>query len=144
LKALVKKIGAKNWKKISSHFDNRTDVQCLHRWQKVLNPNLIKGKWGLTRGMWSEEEDEKLRRLVHTIGPKNWSSIAKHFSGRIGKQCRERWHNHLNPDIKKDKWSDEEDRTLIQAQKMYFEVTLGTAIDGPSFPAYSRAEQTTR
>jgi myb proto-oncogene protein len=25
--------------------------------------------------------------------------------GRIGKQCRERWHNHLNPDIKKDDWS---------------------------------------
>jgi hypothetical protein len=25
--------------------DNRTDVQCLHRWQKVLNPNLVKGYW---------------------------------------------------------------------------------------------------
>lgn len=23
----------------------RTDVQCLHRWQKVLNPELIKGSW---------------------------------------------------------------------------------------------------
>jgi len=27
--------------------------------------------------------------------------------GRIGKQCRERWHNHLNPDIKKEDWSDQ-------------------------------------
>lgn len=69
------------------------------------------------KGMWTREEDEKLRILVDQIGPKNWSCIAKHFPGRIGKQCRERWHNHLNPDIKKEKWSDEEDRTLIQAQK---------------------------
>jgi hypothetical protein len=28
--------------------------------------------------------------------------------GRIGKQCRERWHNHLNPDINKEEWSETE------------------------------------
>ncbi|RYY81178.1 hypothetical protein EON63_15980, partial [archaeon] len=26
-------------------------------------------------------------------------------AGRIGKQCRERWHNHLNPDINKAPWT---------------------------------------
>lgn len=26
-------------------FKDRTDVQCLHRWQKVLNPDLVKGPW---------------------------------------------------------------------------------------------------
>lgn len=26
-------------------FKDRTDVQCLHRWQKVLNPELVKGPW---------------------------------------------------------------------------------------------------
>lgn len=25
----------KSWKKISEYFNDRTDVQCLHRWQKV-------------------------------------------------------------------------------------------------------------
>lgn len=112
LKKLVKKNGAKNWKKISSHFKNRTDVQCLHRWQKVLNPKLVKG-------MWTDEEDAKLKNLVGLKGPKNWSDIAKSFKGRIGKQCRERWHNHLNPDIKKEKWTEDEDLTLIHAQKLY-------------------------
>lgn len=29
----------------ASYFHGRTDVQCLHRWQKVLNPQLIKGGW---------------------------------------------------------------------------------------------------
>ena len=26
-------------------FPDRTEVQCLHPWQKVLNPELIKGPW---------------------------------------------------------------------------------------------------
>ena len=35
----------KNWKSIAAHLESRTDVQCLHRWQKVLRPGLIKGPW---------------------------------------------------------------------------------------------------
>jgi hypothetical protein len=38
-------------------------------------------------------------------------------SGRIGKQCRERWHNHLNPDIKKEDWSDLEEWVLFLAHR---------------------------
>ena len=38
--------------------------------------------------------------------------IAKHVPGRLGKQCRERWHNHLNPKIKKIGWSKEEEWIL--------------------------------
>lgn len=37
-------------------------------------------------------------------------------SGRIGKQCRERWHNHLNPNISKAPWSEDEDRVILQSQ----------------------------
>lgn len=58
-------------------------MQCLHRWQKVLNPSLIKGPW-------TKQEDEKLVILVQTQGAKNWSKIANNLPGRIGKQCRER------------------------------------------------------
>lgn len=28
-----------------------------------------------------------------------------------------RWHNHLNPDIKKNKWTEEEDVMIIEAHK---------------------------
>lgn len=37
LRAGVEALGAKNWKRISEEFldKKRTDVQCLHRWQKV-------------------------------------------------------------------------------------------------------------
>ena len=45
LRNAVHEYGGKNWRKISSKIDGRTDVQCLHRWQKVLRPGLIKGPW---------------------------------------------------------------------------------------------------
>jgi len=100
--------GAKNWKLIADCVEGRTDVQCLHRWQKVLNPELVKGPW-------TKEEDETVVRLVKQFGPKRWSHIASHLRGRIGKQCRERWHNHLNPAIRKDAWTEEEDRIILEA-----------------------------
>jgi hypothetical protein len=39
-------------------------------------------------------------QLVDQLGVKKWSQIAKMLNGRVGKQCRERWHNHLRPDIR--------------------------------------------
>lgn len=45
LKMAVSQFGASHWKKIAEHVPGRSDVQCLHRWQKVLNPKLVKGPW---------------------------------------------------------------------------------------------------
>ena len=58
-------------------------------------------------------------QLVHRYGPKKWTQIAKHLNGRIGTQCRERWHNHLDPNINKSPWTEEEDRLLAQAHEQY-------------------------
>uniref|UniRef100_UPI00398EAB7B transcriptional activator Myb isoform X10 n=1 Tax=Pristiophorus japonicus TaxID=55135 RepID=UPI00398EAB7B len=110
LKKLVEQHGIEDWKVIANFLPNRTDVQCQHRWQKVLNPELIKGPW-------TKEEDQRVIELVQKYGPKRWSVIAKHLKGRIGKQCRERWHNHLNPEVKKTSWTEEEDRIIYQAHK---------------------------
>ncbi|CAH2250317.1 transcriptional activator Myb isoform X4 [Pelobates cultripes] len=110
LKSLVEQNGTEDWKVIASFLPNRTDVQCQHRWQKVLNPELIKGPW-------TKEEDQRVIELVQKYGPKRWSVIAKHLKGRIGKQCRERWHNHLNPEVKKTSWTEEEDRIIYEAHK---------------------------
>ncbi|XP_039563150.1 transcriptional activator Myb [Passer montanus] len=110
LKKLVEQNGTEDWKVIANFLPNRTDVQCQHRWQKVLNPELIKGPW-------TKEEDQRVIELVQKYGPKRWSVIAKHLKGRIGKQCRERWHNHLNPEVKKTSWTEEEDRIIYQAHK---------------------------
>ena len=50
--------------------------------------------------------------MVETNGPQKWTQIAEHLPGRIGKQCRERWHNHLNPKIKKIQWNSDEEWIL--------------------------------
>jgi hypothetical protein len=62
---------------------------------------------------WTDEEDLLLLKLVERFGPQKWTSIAIHLPGREGKQCRERWHNHLNPAIKKSPWNEEEDWLLF-------------------------------
>ena len=38
---------------------------------------------------------------------------------RSAKQCRERWHNHLDPNIKKDPISMEEERIIFDLHKTY-------------------------
>lgn len=72
-----------------------------------------------SKSNWTEEEDRLLLRLIAEKGPKNWSRLSQHFPSRIGKQCRERWHNHLNPDINKTKWSAEEDRILLATHNTF-------------------------
>ncbi|XP_029358289.1 v-myb avian myeloblastosis viral oncogene homolog-like 2b [Echeneis naucrates] len=108
LKALVQKLGPNDWKYIASHIPNHTELQCQHRWFKVLDPELVKGSW-------TKEEDEKVIELVNMYGNKQWAMVAKHLKGRLGKQCRERWHNHLNPNVKKSSWTAEEDLIIYKA-----------------------------
>ena len=57
--------------------------------------------------------------LVEKFGAEKWAYISKYFPDRIGKQCRERWFNHLNPSVNKTSWSDEEEWILfIQHKKL--------------------------
>ena len=57
----------------------------------------------MRKGAWSEEEDNILRQMVERVGTKAWTTIADllatehNLPGRSGKQCRERWRNHLGP-----------------------------------------------
>lgn len=68
----------------------------------------------VTKNPWSRAEDELLTLVVEATGTKNWTKIAGHLSCRTGKQCRERWLNYLDPSIKREAWSREEDLTLIR------------------------------
>lgn len=63
-------------------------------------------------------------RLVALHGTKHWSVISVELNkedvgvARTGKQCRTRWLNHLDPSIKKDPWSEEEERVIYEAQQL--------------------------
>lgn len=50
---------------------------------------------------WDVMEDELLTSLVDRFGTQTWTEIALRLQNRSGKQCRERWHNHLDPSIRK-------------------------------------------
>jgi len=63
---------------------------------------------------WSEEEDKTMKQLVNKYGTTNWTLISsKMGKSRNGKQCRERWYNHLNPSLKKNNWTIEEENILF-------------------------------
>eukprot|EP01083_Nonionella_stella_P154054 495886_1 len=64
------------------------------------------------------QEDRYVIELVQKYGPKRWYLIARHLPGRIGKHCRERWHNHLNQDIiRRDPWTSDEERIIAEAHR---------------------------
>ncbi|KAG7393029.1 hypothetical protein PHYPSEUDO_013517 [Phytophthora pseudosyringae] len=108
LRSAVENHREKNWKAIAAQVPGRNHTQCLQRWTKVLAPGLVKGHW-------SPHEDELLRRLVATE-QKNWGDVASRIPGRTSKQCRERWHNHLDPQIVRGAYTPEEDRLILEAQ----------------------------
>ncbi|XP_037313033.2 transcriptional activator Myb-like isoform X1 [Pungitius pungitius] len=112
LHRLVKEFGPNSWSSVSLHIKGqRSDVECQRRWQHIKNPELVKGPW-------THDEDERVLELVQKYGVKRWSLIAKHLHTRNGKQCRERWHNHLNPTVKKSGWTLEEDLTICEAHQL--------------------------
>ena len=73
------------------------------------------------KGPWTEEEDALLRSLLASSSglPKNklWVEIGQAMKQRNGKQCRERWLNHLNPRVRKGEWSVEEEQIFLEAHK---------------------------
>jgi len=114
LRAVVEKLGPRNWKEIAKHVPDRSHVQCLQRWNKVLRP-------GLKKGTWTSEEDERLTAEVNAFldsgGDVNWSAVARCIEGRTAKQCRERWRCNLDPNINKTEWTVEEDLMIVNLQK---------------------------
>ena len=68
---------------------------------------------------WTKEEDEQMVRLVAEMGIKRWGDIGKCLIGRTGKQCRERWHNQLDPSINKKPWTEEEEQLLLRLHDQF-------------------------
>nr|XP_008284197.1 PREDICTED: transcriptional activator Myb-like [Stegastes partitus] len=111
LHSLVKDIGTRSWTLLSGHFKGqRSNVDCQRRWQQIKNLELVKGPW-------TQEEDQRVRKLVQRFGLRRWSLIAKNMHTRNGKQCRERWHNHLDPAVKKGCWTLEEDQIICETHQ---------------------------
>lgn len=94
-----------NWKLVADLMGNKNPKQCMQKFQ-----NSVKIK---RKGNWTPKEDNLLLDWVQSNGPSRWTQCAKLIKGRGGKQCRERWLNTLNPNIKKGNWKDEEQELLF-------------------------------
>ncbi|KAF3775365.1 Transcription factor [Nymphaea thermarum] len=72
-------------------------------------------KVGLKKGPWTPEEDQKLLTYIEEHGHGSWRALPlKAGLLRCGKSCRLRWTNYLRPDIKRGKFSLQEEQTIIQ------------------------------
>ena len=68
---------------------------------------------------WKPEEDELLLHAVEEFGMKRWHLVAQRIPNRTRKQCRERYCNHLDPEITKIPWTEKEDEILKEAKLLY-------------------------
>ncbi|KAK6928707.1 SANT/Myb domain [Dillenia turbinata] len=73
----------------------------------------------LRRGLWSPEEDEKLKNYMLRNGQGCWSDIAKNAGlQRCGKSCRLRWINYLRPDLKRGAFSLQEEQLIVHLRSI--------------------------
>ncbi|KAH1031362.1 hypothetical protein J1N35_043536 [Gossypium stocksii] len=72
-------------------------------------------KMGLKKGPWTPDEDQKLLAYIEEHGLGNWRTLPEKAGlQRCGKSCRLRWINYLRPDLKRGKFSLQEEQTIIQ------------------------------
>ena len=78
-----------------------------------------------TRCSWTKEEDELLIDLANSDRAKKWrliaEAIARHFqnkgTSKSSKQCRERWHTHLDPNIISGPWTIQERTKILELHR---------------------------
>ncbi|CAD8154128.1 unnamed protein product [Paramecium octaurelia] len=118
------KICGMNWIAISLYVHNRNPNQCAQRWKR------LQGKRSRTNNFWKPEEDLELALLVQQLG-KKWTKIAKIVQNRNSKQCRDRFTNTIDPELKKNCFTPEEDQLIYEKYLEY----------GPRWSSISRLLQ---
>jgi hypothetical protein len=109
IRDMVMANGPKNWTTMGRQLQ-RTGAQCSQRWNKVLNPDVLHNI------KWTAEEDRLLLRL-HQLHP-TWQNrqFAENIPNRTPTQCANRWNNKIDPRLRWDPWSEEEDAALIDGR----------------------------
>ncbi|CAG8592313.1 4759_t:CDS:2 [Paraglomus occultum] len=92
-----------NWDKISAAFKERSPSQCHAQWDRIR----------FTQPSWTVAEDEILKNLLSGNPSVDWTIVAQHLPGRTVFQCKNRWHEVLNP-ISKSKPFSQYELTLLR------------------------------
>jgi hypothetical protein len=103
-----------DWKPVAKDFGRgKTAKECHERWIRYLKP-------GVRKGQWQDHEDAIVVEAVTTSKEQpftRWSDLAQRLPGRVGKQIRDRWVNHLNPNINHMPFTREDDLLLWKGHK---------------------------
>jgi hypothetical protein len=108
-----------DWVAVAALVPGRTNKQCYIRWHDTLHSK--SDEITVRNGVWTTDEDAKLKDAVEKYSGKNWAAISSLVPGRTKKQCLNRWRNalvHSKSDEtteRKGKWTTEEDSTLKDA-----------------------------
>ncbi|KAH8947578.1 hypothetical protein BDL97_11G049700 [Sphagnum fallax] len=71
-------------------------------------------KDNVKRGPWTPEEDAKLLACIAQHGTGSWRTLPKKAGlQRCGKSCRLRWTNYLRPDLKHGRFTDHEEKLIV-------------------------------
>ncbi|KAJ7596743.1 hypothetical protein C8J56DRAFT_296019 [Mycena floridula] len=104
----VKQYGERDqWKAVALLVPGRSNKACRKRWLHSLSPNVKKTAW-------TPDEDKRLVDLYAVHGTK-WSTIARGIPGRTDDACSKRYREALDPNLKKDEWTPDEDLKLYAA-----------------------------
>jgi hypothetical protein len=110
-----------DWVAISALVPGLPKLQCRSRWHNSLGS--VIDETTARKGMWTKEENGKLKDAVKKRNANDWVAIAALVPGRTKNQCWSRWHTTL--DSKKNetahfsKWTKEEDVKLTDAVKTH-------------------------
>lgn len=64
--------------------------------------------------IFTEEEDEQINSLVARLPENSWQTISDILGTKTAKQCRDRWVNYINPSLKHDCWTIDEEILLLE------------------------------
>jgi myb proto-oncogene protein len=101
--AVVRSLKVIDWDSVARSIPFKTIAQCVERWL-IFSKNYKKHK----RRQWTEPEDRLLAAMVARLGTGRWREVSQYLFCRTGKQCGERYKNHLDPQIDRSPWKPHE------------------------------------
>ena len=63
-------------------------------------------------------QDEILKAAVMKYGLNQWARISSLLVRKSAKQCKARWYEWLDPNIRKTEWTRDEDEKLLHLAKL--------------------------
>ncbi len=108
IKEMIHNRKRKSWISIIKQMNKKSSLDCIARFKSTC----------FNRGRWTSQEDEVLLKYYSVLGG-NWAAISKLMKIRNWKQVRDRYTNHLDPQISQDVFSPDEDLMIYHLHQIY-------------------------